>query len=87
MKLIKENLDEDFSHSINPDELYVVCKSGNAMKESLKDIDTVYTDLGDARPHAMYLNSVAYKNGTVNRATEYTFFSIQDLINIIIEDE
>lgn len=78
-KLIKESLSHDFS----PSELYVVARSGEYLYESIHTIDTVYTDEGDARPYAMFLNSQGYKSGELTRADEYRVYTVQDLFNEI----
>lgn len=77
-KLIKESLGID--STVSADEFYIVCKSDFS---DLKDDGMeVYTSIDEARPHAMFLNSQAAEN---DELADYYFFSIQDLINEIIE--
>lgn len=84
-KLINEKLNESVSHQFSPDELYFVARSGDAMYESLSTLDTIYTDLGDARPEAMFKSSQGFKTGEITRSTDYRVYTIQDLIDMIQE--
>lgn len=78
-KLVKESL----SHEFRPEELYVVCRSGDMLQGSIHSIEEIYTDMGDARPQAMFLNSQGYKSGEITRATEYRVYTIQDIIDMV----
>lgn len=82
-KLVLESLNESLSHQFSPNELYVVMKS-DGEKESLSEIDTIYTDEGDARPEAMFRNSQGYKNGTLIRSNEYKVYTIEDIISMFM---
>lgn len=82
-KLVNESLNESLSHQFSPNELYVVMKS-DGEKQSLEEIDTIYTDEGDARPEAMFKNSQGYKNGMLSRSSEYKVYTIEDIISMFI---
>ena len=82
-KLVKESLTHDF----NPSDLFFVCRRdiSGINPDFLHEVDTIYTSVNDARPDALFKNSQGYKDGTVNRATEYTYFTVEDLINQLSE--
>lgn len=82
-KLIKESLTHDF----NPSDLYFVCRKdmSGINIQYLNEVDTIYTTVDDARPDAMFKNSQGYKDGSITRSTEYTYFTIEELINELIE--
>lgn len=77
MKLVKESI--EFDSTVSVEDLYIVCR------EDLSDINKVeeiYTSVDDARPHASFLNSQAYKN---NKKANFTFWTIGDVIRDLTE--
>ena len=75
-KLINESFNESIRHQFNPSELYIVVRKGDEFIPSLQNVDNIYTDVNDARPHAMFLNSKGYKNGSIQRSNEFTYYTI-----------
>jgi len=83
-KLIKEDITEQ-NTEFSPSELYIVARKGDHFLPSLHQVDTIYTNVNDARPHALFLNSQGYKQGNINRSNEYTYYTIEELIDELLE--
>lgn len=83
LESINKSINENLSHDFSPNELYVVVRSGDAMRGSVHELDTIYADENDARPEAMYRNSQGYKSGEVTRSNEWRVFTIAEIIDMI----